>query len=197
MTLTQQAEMKMKKSNEAESRIAHGKAIQKYLMKNIKTHRNHMYSIIIQAGLDPRSFIAVGKRKPSYALRIKDLKRFDDDLLCYLATGEILDRAWGKGELDTTSAIVAMRTVPEKVYPTKLVKEAWKVSSIGYKPETYYSDLPQEMMEEESANLLYRKVRSSDGINPNCREYVSSLKPEVNDYLYLLDIIHYELEEMK
>lgn len=40
-----------------EGRVLHGKAIQQFLMENIKTHRNYIYSIIIQSELDPRAIL--------------------------------------------------------------------------------------------------------------------------------------------
>ena len=85
-----------------------------------------------------------------------------------------------------------MRTVPTKCYPTKLVKMAWNVCKASTAPT--HNATGSDQLEEESANLIYRKVRSSDGILPNSRTYVESLKPTVNDYLHLLDIIHYELK---
>jgi hypothetical protein len=185
-------------SKVAEGRALHGKAIQQFLMENIKTHKMYMHSIIIQAGLDPRSNIAVGKRKPSPATLRKDLARFADDLLCYLATGEILNRAWGKGELDVTSARLAMETVPRNIYPHKLVKVAWDICSTSpmYAKSDEVKHLAKEggtTLSEQAANLLYRKARLScrGKLGSNTR-WNPNLKPEVNDYLNLIDYVKYD-----
>lgn len=196
-----------------EGRVLHGKAIQQFLMENIKTHRNYIYSIIIQSELDPRAIlrgdygsIAIENRRshtkntriPSPVTLRKDLARFADDLLCYLATGEILDRAWGKGELDVTSARLAMETVPRNIYPHKLVKVAWDICSTSpmYAKSDEVKHLAKEggtTLSEQAANLLYRKARLScrGKLGSNTR-WNPNLKPEVNDYLNLIDYVKYD-----
>ena len=132
--------MKMFSIGENKGRRLHGKAIEKYLEENVRTHKPYI------------KMAAVG----------------------------IVEKAWGKGGLDIASTIIAMKTVPNNVYPSKLMSYAWKVC----KPSTAatYNATGNDSLEEAAADLVYRKVD---------RMYVESLSQTVQDYFQLLDEAKY------